>query len=94
MAKRAYEQAGRRPDVADTYGWILVESGLVEKGLAVLERAARGAPDHMEIQYHLAVAVNKAGDAERALEILKRVLASEQRFSAKEDARALFLSLR
>ncbi len=94
MAKRAYKQARRRPDVADTYGWILVESGLVEKGLAVLERAARGAPDHMEIQYHLAVAVNKAGDAERALEILKRVLASEQSFSAKEDARALFLSLR
>ena len=94
LAKRAYDQAGRRPDVADTYGWMLVESGQVERGVKILERAARGAPDQMEIQYHLAAAINKAGDPKRALEILKRVLASEQRFAAKEDARNLFLSLR
>ena len=50
LAKRAYDQAGRRPDVADTYGWMLVESGQVERGVKILERAARGAPDQMEIQ--------------------------------------------
>ena len=94
LAKRAYDPAGRRPDVADTYGWMLVESGQVERGVKILERAARGAPDQMEIHYHLAAAINKAGDPERALEILKQVLASEQRFAAKEDARKLFLSLR
>ena len=50
--------------------------------------------NEVQIQGDKISAINKAGDAERALEILKRVLASEQRFAAKEDARNLFLSLR
>jgi putative PEP-CTERM system TPR-repeat lipoprotein len=94
FAEKAHELAGRRPDVADTYGWMLVQFDQVEKGLGILERAARAAPDQMEIRYHLAAALNRVGDTERAKKLLETVLASGQAFATKQDARELYISLK
>lgn len=52
-AKRALDLAPSSPPILDTYGWILVESGQVEEGYKVLERAAAAAPQSQEIQDHL-----------------------------------------
>jgi putative PEP-CTERM system TPR-repeat lipoprotein len=94
FAKRAYELAGKRSDVADTYGWILVQLNKVEQGLAILDRAARGAPDQMEIRYHHAVALHKAGESAQALKLLESVLASDHSFADKQKARTLYIELK
>ena len=56
LARRAYELAPNSAAILDTYGWLLVESGDVQQGHDILERAAQAAPDNQEIQGHLAEA--------------------------------------
>ena len=56
IAKRAWELDRDNPATADTYGWVLFKSGARAEGLALLERAARGAPTDAEIRQHLAQA--------------------------------------
>ncbi|MBT6276401.1 MAG: tetratricopeptide repeat protein, partial [Chromatiales bacterium] len=92
-AKRAYQLAGSSPVVADTYGWFLVLDGNLQQGLNVLKRAAEGAPLSMEIRYHLAYALLRVGDEDEAMQLLDEVLASDQEFEAKKDARALRATL-
>lgn len=55
-ARRAYELAPGVPEIADTYGWILAESGRVEEGIAILAEAAGAAPSSAAIEQHLEAA--------------------------------------
>ncbi|MEN0037243.1 MAG: tetratricopeptide repeat protein [Cellvibrio sp.] len=52
-AKKAYEMAPNSAPIADTYGWILVETGEVAKGIELLTRAAQLDPANKEILDHL-----------------------------------------
>jgi predicted Zn-dependent protease len=52
-AKKAYEVAPDVAAVADTYGWILVESGELQQGIELLTKAAELDPDNQEILNHL-----------------------------------------
>ena len=57
LARRAWALDRDNPATADTLGWILFKSGADRAGgLALLERAARGAPTDAEIQRRLAQA--------------------------------------
>jgi len=56
LAKKAADLAPESPEVLDTYGWILVETGDVKMGLNVLEKAASLKPDNLDIQDHLSKA--------------------------------------
>ncbi len=94
LARRAYEASPERGEVADTYGWLLVEAGKTEQGLTLLEKARRQAPENPDISYHLAAGLARAGEADRSREILGPLLASEQEFPAREAAEALQRSLR
>jgi tetratricopeptide (TPR) repeat protein len=53
LAKRAAQLAPSSAEVLDTYGWILVETGKVKEGIAVLQTAASISPDNTEIKTHL-----------------------------------------
>jgi tetratricopeptide (TPR) repeat protein len=54
IARRAHALDRSNPAAADTLGWILYKSGSNRaEGLALLERAARGAPSDSEIRLHL-----------------------------------------
>ena len=54
LAHRAWALDRYNPVTADTLGWILFKSGADRaRGLALLERAARGAPDRAEIRTRL-----------------------------------------
>lgn len=60
-AKRAYEAAPGNPQIADTYGWILLEKGRVADALPLLTKAAQALPDDAAVQEHLKRARAKAG---------------------------------
>lgn len=54
LARRAWELDRDNPATADTLGWLLFKSGSNRaEGLALLEKAARGAPSDAEIRRHL-----------------------------------------
>lgn len=84
-ARLAYEGAPRRAEIADTYGWILVETGRVAEGRDILERAASMSRDP-EIQYHLAVAHVKSGARQAAADILRQLVESGTPFPSRPRA--------
>ena len=73
-AKRAHELAPDNPAVQDTYGWALVESGELERGLTMIREAARQLPAVAEIQYHLGAALARKGEPDEARRVLDQVL--------------------
>jgi Flp pilus assembly protein TadD len=93
LAERAYDRAPERPEIIDTYGWLLVKHGRVEKGLNLLEKAAQRAPDNGDIRYHLAAGLAEAGDKPRARRELTALLESGANFSEKQAAQALLNDL-
>ena len=92
-AERAYRQAPFNPDVIDTLGWALVQTGDVKRGLELLRFASNLAPANAEIRLHLATALIKSGDkvaARRALEPLTR---ADTASSVRDDAEKLLSGL-
>jgi putative PEP-CTERM system TPR-repeat lipoprotein len=93
LAKRAYDAAPHSPEIADTYGWILVQMDKAAAGLDVLERALASAPGNPEIQYHAAVAYAKSGNNARAIELLKQALQSSEASPWRASAEQLLRSI-
>lgn len=89
IAAKAYEQAPNRPEVADTYGWILFNSGEQNKGLSILQQAHLAYPTQTEIAYHTAVALSDVGRTSEALPILRRLLRDHPTSAEADAAQAL-----
>jgi predicted Zn-dependent protease len=86
IALQAYKRANKSPEVADTYGWILLESGKVSEGAKILATAAVAAPKNPDIQFHNAVAMAKTGDGAGGRKRLQEVLAQYPKFSSRAEA--------
>jgi len=56
LARRAWSLDRDNPATADTLGWLLFKAGRRAEGLALLERAARGAPSGAQVRRRLAQA--------------------------------------
>ncbi len=93
-ARKAYGMRPDVPDIADTYGWMLVQAGQSREALAVLEEAKQRASDQPEIQYHLAVAYARSGEAVKARALLESVLRSRAAYAWRADAESLLKSLK
>lgn len=93
LARRAHEAAPENPDIADTYGWILVESGNITEGLPVLEGAARGGSVSAEIKFHYAAALARAGQKEAAATALRSLITENANFPSRGAAEALLKTL-
>lgn len=89
FAERAYKLAPTSDSVADTLGWILVDGGDQTRGRQLLEKVVSSSPGNSEARYHLAVALFRAGDKERARSELKQALSSSKTFPQIEDAKKL-----
>jgi putative PEP-CTERM system TPR-repeat lipoprotein len=94
LARRAYQEAPENHGIADTYGWILLNSGNIGDSLPILEKAARGEPGSAEVQYHYAAALAKAGQKEAAATVLRKLFEQNASFSSRSAAQALLESLK
>ena len=93
LAKQAHTAAPKVPEIADTYGWILVERNQASEGLGVLQTALSGAPDNHDIQYHVAAAYAKSGQQQKAIELLRESLKSGKAFRSRAAAESLLSSM-
>jgi predicted Zn-dependent protease len=90
IARRAHAIEPRSPSVADTLGWLLVESGAVREGLPLLRQADQAARGHSaEIRYHYAAGLARSGDRVQAGTMLNELLARPGSFATRMDAERL-----
>jgi predicted Zn-dependent protease len=89
FAQKAQTAAPQNPAIADTLGWVLVNKDDPVNGLKFLQIARQGAPEDLDVQYHLAYALNVSGKKADATELLKKVIAAGRDFDSKKDAQAL-----
>ncbi|MBA2690014.1 MAG: PEP-CTERM system TPR-repeat protein PrsT, partial [Burkholderiales bacterium] len=94
VAERAYKADQKSTPILDTYGWMLVEQGQIEKGLGLLQQAVSAAPDRQEILFHYASALHRAGKKEQARIELERLLASGVKFPQEAEATALLAQIK
>lgn len=92
-AQKAYELAGKRPEIADTYGWVLLNMGDAAKGLDVLQSASVNAPHIPSIRYHLAVGLYSNGRHDDARKELEWLLRMNKDFDELNDAKLLLKKL-
>lgn len=93
MARRAYELKPDNASVVDTLGWILVNSGEFEEGIALLYEAVAMSGGKPQIRYHLAAALVMSGETEQARGILSELLADAAEFNSRTDAEELLARL-
>jgi putative PEP-CTERM system TPR-repeat lipoprotein len=94
LAQQAHLAAPKVPEIADTYGWILVQRNQAAEGLGVLQSALAGSPGNPDIQYHVAAAYAKSGQQKKAAELLRESLKSGKQFRSREAAESLLMSIR
>jgi Flp pilus assembly protein TadD len=92
-AERAVALAPQNASVADTLGWVVLAQGDVATALRYLKPASASSPDP-EIQYHLAVALKKAGNNGDAKTVLEGILGGEAPFASRADAQMLLQELK
>ncbi|RMJ06148.1 cellulose synthase subunit BcsC [Marinobacter litoralis] len=72
LAQKAYKLAPNNAAIADTYGWILFETGRQPESLPVLEKAHELDPESQEIAMHLVEAYRSAGKTDQAKQIMAK----------------------
>lgn len=93
VGKRAYAAAPNVAAVADTYGWILIQTGDVKQGLPILQKALADSKSQPDIHYHYAAGLAKDGQQDAARRELKTLLDNQANFSSVADARKLLAQL-
>ena len=93
LARRAHELAPQRPEILDTYGWILFSQGQHEQGLGLLKKAAEIAPDNPDIAYHVASALSESGQLSAARKTLQAILSTHKNFSMRKQAESLLVKI-
>jgi len=87
LARRAYEAAPGSAAIQDTYGWLLVEQGELDRGLELLRSAARALPGSPEVQFHLGAALARKGLDAEAGPVLEKVVSGRAPAEIKAEAR-------
>ena len=93
IAEKAYVQAPGNPNVIDTLGWALVQTGDANKGLELLRTASNLAPANEEIRLHLARALIKTRDPVGAKKELETLAKTGKSGTIRSDAEKLLSSL-
>ncbi len=81
------------PTIIDTYGWSLVLSADIDKGLSYLRQAFSMSSTNPEIKYHIAFALVKSNRPAEAKRLLKSIVKIPDFFADKDLAKELLNSL-
>lgn len=93
-AKRAWGILPNNPAIADTYGWLLTESGSLTEGLEVLGKAdAIDGVTRPELRFHYVLALARNGDRARAHALLKALIAESPEIPSQAEAARLLQTL-
>jgi putative PEP-CTERM system TPR-repeat lipoprotein len=93
-AERAHELAPDSWVAADTLGVILLAQNDNERALKLISQAAFRQPDNPQISFHLAQALARSGQQNRAREILEKILSGDGGFGEREKAEELLDELK
>jgi tetratricopeptide (TPR) repeat protein len=88
LAEKALAQSPQEPRFKDTVGWIHYLQGKHDLALPLLREAAAKLEDP-DVQFHLGMALWKAGDRRGAETRLRKALALSPSFEGSEEARRL-----
>jgi putative PEP-CTERM system TPR-repeat lipoprotein len=94
LAERAFAAAPAAAQIDDTLGWILLAQGQADKAMNYLTTANSAAPHNPDIQYHLAVALQRVGRSADAKAMLETLLGSGVSFTDKAEAEKLLQDLK
>jgi putative PEP-CTERM system TPR-repeat lipoprotein len=94
LAERAFAAAPAAAQIDDTLGWILLAQGETDKAVTHLSAANSAAPRNPDIQYHLAVALQRVGRPADAQAMLETLLGSGVSFADKAEAEKLLQELK
>lgn len=89
LAEQAWRLDPSDPGIQDTYGWLLVQHGQLERGRPLLDKAVAVLGNVPEVRYHHAVAVYRAGDREQGKALLQSLLSDEPEFEGRAEAQRL-----
>ena len=89
FAEKAYKIKPGDSAIQDTYGWLLVQQGEVEKGRQILEQVIKALPGVPEVRYHYAVALLRSGEVTEARKILGKLLEDGKSFEGRDEAQRL-----
>jgi Flp pilus assembly protein TadD len=92
-AERANEIAPNTPEIMDTLGWMLTQSGERERGVELLARASEMAPQAHAIRLNLAKALVKAGRKDAARKELEVLAKLDSKLPVQREASALLANL-
>lgn len=90
VAQHAYQLAPGRPEIADTYGFLLFGKGDKSRATDLLRAAHAAKPAEPSFAYHLAYALADGGDRDGARDLLRPVIESNAAFEESGEARQLF----
>jgi predicted Zn-dependent protease len=93
VARRAYELDPNSAASADTYGWVLLQSGQVAPGLNLLQATAQSPGASGDMRLHYAVALARSGDRKQAREIIATLLSGNSALSDRTQAEQLLKEL-
>jgi tetratricopeptide (TPR) repeat protein len=89
LAQKAYIAAKRNAQIADTLGWVYYLLDNYKDGEKYIAEAAKMAPDHAEIQLHLAHVYAAQGRSDQAQAALNRSLQLDVTYGDREDVKNL-----
>ena len=93
LARRGRAIAPDNAAVADTLGVILLNNGKTAEAVQVLAQAAAGLPDDRSVQFHYAKSLGKAGQKDKARDVLGKTLQDQRPFPDRDAAKRLLEEL-
>jgi len=87
LAQTAKAAAPDEPDINDTLGWVYYKKDMATQAIDPLRQSVNRVPANPIYCYHLGMAYLKAGDKEKAREMLQQALKLDPRFPGADDAK-------
>ncbi len=94
MAEKAYTLSPESASIIDTYGYFLALNKRYKQAFELLKIAIEKRPEDNDIQYHLAFLYHKMGQNKEALNILKKIITTDNNFHEKDKAQQLYDTLK